>query len=189
MSEEEKILDSDQGSDLQPAIATLYRAIISFGTQETQLIWARYTGFIVINGFFVNVLLPKWEHDDISPLIFVVVLSLLVNAIWHILNFSGWQNENLWYHLASKLNSSFDKFKLPTDCFKEWRSPNGWIYWLAQTIPTLFSIGGALCLQRALSLCIITTILIWLGYALFVVVIEYSFIWRRAKKDGAKRPV
>lgn len=188
MPEEKKPQNSDQDLDLKPAIATLYRAIISFGTQETQLIWARYTGFIVINGFFVNVLLTKWQKHDMCPLIIVGVLCFLVNGIWHILNFSGWHNQNLWYHKASKLNSSFDKFNLPTDFFKEWHRPDGWIYWLAQTIPTLFSFGGILGLQRAFSWCIIYIIFIWLGYAIFVLIIEYFIIWRSVTKNGSIRP-
>ena len=39
---------------LQAMDATLYRAAISVAVQETQLIWTRYTGFIVMNGFLVS---------------------------------------------------------------------------------------------------------------------------------------
>ena len=38
----------------EAALATLYRASVSFGTQEQQLIWTRYTGFLVLNGWLSN---------------------------------------------------------------------------------------------------------------------------------------
>jgi len=41
---------------LKPESATLYRAAISLGAQEAQLIWTRYTGFIIMNGFLVSAL-------------------------------------------------------------------------------------------------------------------------------------
>src|SRR3972149_7269786 len=92
-----------------PALATLYRATVSFGTQEQQLIWTRYTGFLVLNGFLLSAYLEMTRRlrdgslPDPWSLITLAALALVINSIWHILNFSGWMNQNLWFHLAATL--------------------------------------------------------------------------------------
>jgi drug/metabolite transporter (DMT)-like permease len=115
----------------------------------------------------------------------ISALALLVNVVWHILNFSGWLNQNLWYRIAGNLDEALGQWKLPTDDFKEKiKLPYGWIYWLAQLVPTGFSIGAAICLAKGLSrfgLCKAALIssAVWIFVAIAAVLIEYKAIPKR----------
>lgn len=179
--------------------ATLYRTAISLGTAEIQLIWTRYTGFIVMNGFLVNAIAQQWTRNateqaasiNAPSLALVGGLGLLLNSAWHILNFSGWQNQNLFYYQANQLLGQ--PIGLLTDQFDRHRAPYGWIYWTAQFIPMTLSVGASACIglasTKALGFdwCVATveSALLWLGFAAFVLVVEYRFIhgWTR-KRSG-----
>ena len=161
-------------------MATLYRAAVSFGTNETQLIWTRYTGFLVINGFFTNALLSNWDPPQNSLPLLIGALALLVNAVWHTLNFSGWLNQIRWYRIAGNLDESLGQWKLPC----------GWIYWLAQLVPTGFSIGAAICLAKGLARPGLgfyeagyISAAVWIVVAVAAVLIEYKTItkWKGAE--------
>jgi len=187
--------DGAENSRVQPAEATLYRAAISLGTQETQLIWTRFTGFVVINGFLINAVV-QWptSHASVggsSVLLVVAIFGLLLNTVWHILNFAGWQNQNLWYHYASGLIGD-TKLALPTDQFKEKiRCPFGWIYWLAQSVPKLFFLGSTSCLYFALLECgpylpVVAAVLSLVACSGFALATEYFVI---AREVGLKKAV
>jgi hypothetical protein len=181
----------------EPAIATLYRASVSLGTQETQLVWARYTGFLILNGFLINAYIASWtehlsgEAPKRGAILFAIgILGLLVNAIWHVLNFSGWQNQNLFYYQAANVSDVFSRFQLPTDPFKQKvHRPYGWIYWLAQCVPIGLSISATAGIVLAASYllgtihCVIvfTIGLAWVIVAILVLVIE-TVIHRHARK-------
>lgn len=184
--------NANEAKKLCPQVATLYRAAVSFGTNETRLIWSRYTGFLVINGFFTNALLSKWVPPQNSSLLLIGgALALLVNAVWHTLNFSGWLNQIRWYRIAGNLDESLGQWKLPTDDFKEKvKRPCGWIYWIAQLVPMGFSIGAAICLAKGLArpglgFCEAGFIsaCAWIVVAVAVVLIEYKAItkWKGAE--------
>jgi hypothetical protein len=137
-------------NDVTPPDATLYRAAISLDAQETQLIWTRYTGFVVMNGFFVQALTNDKvrEHGVILTTLGVVILVL--NCVWHALNYAGWLNQNLQYRLAGNLFNS--DIGLLTDYFRTKHfTPVGWIYWLAQVIPTMFSLMAIPCLANGIN--------------------------------------
>lgn len=180
--------------------ATLYRTAISLGTSEIQVIWTRYTGFIVINGFLISALAQQWAPKAAgqAPPVNTVVLALvgasglILNSVWHILNFSGWQNQNLFYYQAHKLLGQ--PIGLVTDQFDRRRLPYGWIYWIAQLTPTIFSLGASGCfggvLTRSwgLAWCVATiwSAVLWLALAVCVVIIEYCFIWPWTQKRGGE---
>lgn len=171
--------------NLQPPHATLYRAAISVGVQETQLIWTRYSGFIIMNGFIVSALINEKIRDNDAILAFVAIMLLVLNGVWRILNFAGWQNQQLFYRQAGRLFDS--DIGLVSDHFRTKNyTPVGWIYWIAQTIPTMFSSIAILCSAAAIrshtllgievSACI--GIAIWVVFACAVLVIEYKLIGR-----------
>lgn len=145
---------------LSPAIATLYRASIAFGIQETTLIWMRYSAFLLINGFLVTVL-SKSNGESNFPKVLIIVgaLGVFINLIWHILNFAGWYNQCTFYRIASNIIPKyyeyyFDSKYLPTAHFnkEETSKPHGWIYWLAQSIPSVFYLASWLCISDGLLL-------------------------------------
>jgi hypothetical protein len=175
----------------EAALATLYRASISLGTQEQQLIWARYTGFLVLNGFFVSAYTASWgKHppDGTCVLLAVGILGLVINAVWHILNFSGWQNQCLFFHQVANVSKRLSIFKLPTDIFREnVLRPGGLIYWSAQTVPTLLSLMSGVAIIYAAdvlflgSYCRFALALVaWPTVCILVLVIEYRYVARSA---------
>ncbi len=184
--------DKEKLADTTAPLATLYRATVSFGTTEAQLIWQRYTAFTVLNGFFVTAFLSKSQSRDAFAYLVIGILGLFANTTWHALNFSGWRNQNLWYRLASNLPRLPQKGGLATDFFHDgWKLPCGWIYWLAQSIPMLFSISAAVCFGLGVSRsgfghCTASYLGVgaWLTFAIAVVLIEYVGI-ARWKQDVA----
>ena len=149
-----------------PQAATLYRAAISIGAQEAQLIWTRYTGFIIINGFLITALSDGDIRKQTIILALLGVIALVLNCIWHTLNYAGWRNQYLFYRQAGKL---FDSgIGLLTDYFRTHDFKHGgWIYFLAQTIPTMFSLIAIPCLGIAASWA--SGVVLWLVFAAAVV--------------------
>jgi len=126
---------------LKPESATLYRAAISLGAQEAQLIWTRYAGFIIMNGFLVSALSNNEIRQQTIILAVLGLIAFVLNCIWHILNYAGWRYQHLFYRSAGDL---FDaEIGLLTDRFrgKEFEH-GGWIYRLAQT-DNVFTYGNS----------------------------------------------
>jgi hypothetical protein len=171
---------------LSPPIATLYRAAISLGAQEAQLIWTRYTGFIVMNGFLVSSLAQKEIREQGYVLALLGVIAIILNCVWHVLNYSGWHNQHLFYRQAGNLFSC--NLGLLTDYHREGnRCPGGWIYWLAQTIPVMFSAVVAVpCLAISFANLDylrtgpswVVSVAIWIVASVGALVIEYKFVNR-----------
>jgi hypothetical protein len=168
--------------------ATLYRAAISLGAQETQLIWTRYSGFILMNGFFVSALTNEKVREHYAVLAILGCVVLILNCVWHVLNYAGWQNQNLLYRLAGGVFES--DVGLLTDYFRTKNlTPIGWIYWLAQTIPTMFSLVAFACLGTSVEVVFglssfrawLFSIVVWLLSAGLVLWIEYKAIASQAK--------
>lgn len=185
---------------IEPYLATLYRTAIALVAAELQLIWTRYTGFIIMNGFLVNIVAQQWTQNTggqpalVSTVVLGLVgaLGLLLNSAWHILNFSGWQNQNLFYYHAHRLLGQ--SIGLVTDQFDRPRLPSGWIYWIAQVIPTIFSLGASGCLglvaikSWGFTWCgaTVASALLWLAFVAFVLVVEYRFIWKWTQRRGGE---
>jgi hypothetical protein len=109
------------------------------------------------------------------------LIGLFINAIWHILNFSGWHNQNYWFYLATNLSERLNEFTLPTDPFKK-RVPRpfGLIYWLAQTIPVGLSLANTAAGSLGLTKlgfswlnCLMAGGVFWIAIALCIFRIEY----------------
>ena len=122
------------------------------------------------------------------PLIGLASVGIFVNVIWHVLNFSGWLNQNHWFYVASELmrHELDDEIKLPTDSWKRMMVPTGWIYWLAQSVPSGLVVLS-LCLLReglakyklfAASDVFVSsaTLMILIAAAVAVCLVEYSVI-------------
>jgi len=143
-------------NNISSGIATMYSAVLSFGIQETNLIWSRYAGFIVINGFLVNAVIQKLGTENEHKIFLIVgIIGLLINLLWHVINFSGWQNQNKWYFYASKVleNNSDDEnnqLKLPTDSFRDIKPPFGPVYMIAQALPLLVGLGSSFSIYYGL---------------------------------------
>lgn len=184
--------ESNNEKSILPAIATMYRAAVSFGTQESQLVWTRYAGFIVINGFLINAVTKRVGLNYESTVLLAVgIIGLLINLIWHVLNFAGWQNQNLWYCYASGIVGQFnDKPQLPTDEFKDVIAPFGPIYWVAQSIPTLFAFGASLSIYFGLLECggaSCIPVIAFVGAFIVGVTIALTFEYAVIAPRGAKK--
>jgi hypothetical protein len=182
-----------------PALATLYRAALSMATQETQLIWTRYTGFLVLNGFLITAytettlrgrgLAANGQGPDPWTVSVIGLLSVLLNAIWHALNFAGWQNMCLLYHRATAISPHLKALTLPTDYFKDRiPTPWGWIYWLAQAVPAGLSfLAAALAMpfgiRTLVSPCLAVGVCLaaWIILATLVLSIEYGLMRRQVE--------
>ena len=176
-------------NNLEAKDATLFRAAISIAVQETQLVWTRYTGFIVMNGFLVSILINEIIRARGEILVIVGVVVLVLNSVWHILNYAGWHNQILFYRQAGSLFTS--DIGLVTDCFQATHfTPFGWIYWLAQTIPTMFSLLAIPCLADAINSRLLVSIAMswlmgfipWAISAGGVLLIEYKVIAAKLEK-------
>ncbi len=188
-----------------PAVATLYRAALSVATQEEQLIWTRYAGFLVLNGFLLNASpeIPRLLQttppggglsNPTSPEVILVIgiLGLLVNAVWHLLNFDGWYQHNRWFHVAANVSPAIQAFSLPTEwARKVILRPRGRIYVLAQLVPAGFSLAAAaaifISLRRIVpseGLAVIVAGCFWLITALVIALIEV-----RTRMDAAGMPM
>lgn len=130
---------------IKPGLATLYRASISMGTQEVQTIWARYTAFLLINGFLVNAIVVNLKSLDEDILFWIGILGVIINIAWYFLNFSGWLNQNRWYNIAAQLLPPQLNARLPTRSFSTLNKPKGYIYRIAQVTPLLFIVGSLAC--------------------------------------------
>jgi hypothetical protein len=168
---------------LEPAQATLYRAAISLAAQETQLIWTRYTGFVIMNGFLVTALVNEKIREQSEVLGLLGVIALVLNCVWHVLNYTGWHNQHLLYRLAGNL---FDfELGLLTDLYRRGKLyPDGPIYWIAQSIPMMFSFMALPCIAKsAHSLFDLRTTTswvissaVWIAAAGSVVLLEYFLL-------------
>src|SRR5262249_30663203 len=97
---------------------------------------------------------------------------------------------HLFYRSAGDL--FFFEIGLLTDHFraKDFKH-GGWIYWLAQTIPTIFSLMGIACVCIAVSSCICISASCVIGAGLWVVcavvvgLLEYKVIAKRGAIEPA----
>ena len=175
---------------LKPESATLYRAAISLGAQEAQLIWTRHAGFIIMNGFLVSALSNNEIRQQTIILAVLGLIALVLNCFWHILNYAGWLYQHLFYRSAGELFDS--EIGLLTDRFraKDFKH-GGWIYWLAQTIPIMFSLTRIACVGIAASTCIgivascVIGVALWLACAVVVWFVEYKKIARQGAIEPA----
>jgi hypothetical protein len=135
-----------------PSPDGLFGPAISLATTEVLAVWARYSGFIFINGFLVNAVSrqfdPTISSSDANLIGLVGLLGLVINAIWFLLNFSGWLNQNLFFFRCFE---RFGDVGVISVDFNRLQRPWGAIYWIAQAMPITFSIGSTACIGFFLS--------------------------------------
>jgi len=138
--------------------------------------------------FFISALTNESVRDQSETLALLGIAMLVLNCVWHILNYAGWQNQNLMYRLAGGLFQS--ELGLLTDYFRTKNlTPVGWIYWLAQTIPTMFSLVALPCLAISLQEVLacspqpswLISFALWLVAAAAVLGTEYKIVASLAK--------
>jgi hypothetical protein len=114
--------------------------------QEANLVWLRYTAFVVLNGFLVNAIAQDASDGKMSDLMFILigVFGMTLNASWHILNYSGWKNQYIYIHYATI--SAGDRYMgRPYNDFTDPKNINdfGIIYVVAQIVPAIcFCLAG-----------------------------------------------
>lgn len=120
--------------------SSLYSTEVSFGQNEQSLIWTRYAGFLILEGFIINSL--KLDSNSLSSelTLLLSIIGIICSGVWHILNHSGWLNQNIWFSKAASLNFSSVNAPMPTDWWVNSKAlkPTGKIYYIAQLIPTSF---------------------------------------------------
>jgi hypothetical protein len=130
--------DGDVYSEI--AYSHIYGSIVSIGANETRLIWGRYAGFLVLQGFIITASSQILLSTKSGFLILASILGLICSVSWHILNFAGWLNQNIWYSMAAQFHFVGINVHLPTDWWKKRRAlrPRGAIYSIAQGVPLMF---------------------------------------------------
>lgn len=189
--------------------SNLYATLTAYGRTETTLNWQRYAAFLVTNGLIINALgLERWPEVNPQPFVALILglFGLGLASVWHVLNFSGWLNQNLFYWMASRLTFTDPRFRkgktflaLPTEWWRQQNDapprPCGYIYHLAQVVPCGFGVGYALIvglgahavgLSCGLAMLLSFTLLIVTG--IITGVLE-SKEYRRRQLDEASRPM
>lgn len=117
----------------------MYGHITNYASVEKNLIWARYAGFLVINGFILDGINSE---EKILPISILIITGIILTNIWAIMNFSGWLTLDIFLLSAARIEFKTFKIPLPTTPRekKGLRKPHDLIYKLAQSIPLLFFI-------------------------------------------------
>src|SRR5205085_4830209 len=108
-----------------------FTILIGMATTEVNLIWLRYSAFLVAAGLDLAAI-PEIAEKDLSLRLSLCVFGYVVSVTWWLINFAGWINQNLWYRKAHEI--------LPNTTITSWttrlkRWPSGPIYKLAQVMP------------------------------------------------------
>ena len=148
---EPQTIAPDKDSDYSDGFyARLYGTLVSFGHNEQRLIWTRYAGFLVLQGFIIHTA----TRDDIDStlLLGLSIIGIAISASWHVLNYSGWLNQNIWFTMAARLHFTGLSVPLPTDWWTQGRAlrPTGKIYSIAQSVPIVLLIGYGFAMAWAL---------------------------------------
>ncbi len=167
---------------------SMYQADSAFAMQEASLVWSRYTGFIIIDGFlvtaFVELCMKAKPEDIVTGYIYLAVgfAGLLINMAWHIINYSGWCNQYLWFHYATT-HIPKDRISSLIEFFIEKKNLKkfGRIYQIAQVLPVLFFVGSVASFYKGISImhkCLPSAshdpVFITLFFVLACIVIAYS---------------
>ncbi len=115
--------------------ASLYNTFSAFGLNEQNLIWIRYSGFLVLQGFIINAAIAA--RDQAIILLSLALFGIACSTTWHILNFAGWLNQNVWFSIAAGIKFTKATIPTPTTYWEMERSkkPTGIIYGIAQSVP------------------------------------------------------
>lgn len=143
MSTSDSRLIKPTGNDYpEQFFSTIYAAHLSFADGERRLIWGRFSGFLIIEGFIINALLKEFNQQPLSIQIALSIAGCIVSIAWILINHAGWLSQNMWLKLAAGFNFSKLNIALISDHWKDEKSahPAGSIYTIAQLIPSAFII-------------------------------------------------
>jgi hypothetical protein len=146
-------VNPDSGKDYSESVyASLYNTYASFGQNEQNLIWMRYSGFLVLQGFIVNAI----ATGTYQAIIFLALalFGIACTTTWHVLNFTGWLNQNVWFSIAAGIK--FTKITVPTPTtyweIERSKKPTGKIYHIAQSVPLalilVYAVIAAIALEE-----------------------------------------
>ncbi|MDQ7832515.1 MAG: hypothetical protein RDU30_12340 [Desulfovibrionaceae bacterium] len=138
---------------------SMYQADSAFAMQEASLVWSRYTGFIIIDGFLVTAFVELCMKADANAIVTgyiylaVGLAGLLINMAWHIINYSGWCNQYLWFHYATT-HIPKDNISSLIEFFTEKKNLKkfGRIYQIAQVLPVLFFVGSVASFHKGITI-------------------------------------
>lgn len=174
----------------------LYNTMVSFfGLNEQRLTWMRYAGFLVLQGFIINTI----ARGSLQPVMLLVLslLGIICSTAWHILNFAGWLNQNVWFTKAAGLKFTKLTIPLPTEWWEKERAlrPTGRIYGIAQSVPFALLLVYAAGVFEALTemgvrwelACITSVGLVVVAWLIFLAVERWEYYDRSRKEDD--RPI
>lgn len=169
-------VNPETGKDYSETVyASLYNTYASFGLNEQNLIWTRYSGFLVLQGFIINAIATGTYQAII--LLCLSLFGIACSTTWHILNFTGWLNQNVWFSIAAGIKFTKIIVLTPTTYWEIERSkkPIGKIYQIAQSVPQALLLVYAVVATIALEEMIGTWELA-IAVALFLVIIAELLI-------------
>ena len=164
-------VNPETGKDYSESVyASLYNTYASFGLNEQNLIWMRYSGFLILQGFIINAI----ATGTYQPIILLVLslFGIACSTTWHILNFAGWLNQNIWFSIAAGIKFTKITVLTPTSYWEgeSSKKPTGKIYYIAQSVSQalllVYAVIGAIALEEMIG--------IWelaIAIALFVIII------------------
>ena len=131
--------------------SSLYATLSGFGFAEVQLIWMRYSAFLVAHSAFIG-LIGRGSFPDPSLVAILAVAGLVLTGLWMAMNSLGWMNQNFWYWHAARLKFTGLNGPLPTDSFaqEDVPKPSGDIFRIAQGVPAVFVAAYAVVMESAL---------------------------------------
>lgn len=136
-----------QGNDYSDAFwAHLYSNMCNFGMREVQVIWSRYSVFMLANSITLSfaakgMLLGQETTESLGLL---SVAGSILCVCWYLMNYFGWKNQDFWYWHASRVRFILADMRMPTEPWERMTIPplpSGNIYGYAQVVVLMF--GGA----------------------------------------------
>lgn len=126
------------------SLHNIYNTTITFINTEKKIIWSRFIAFNVLNGFFINIIFNATASSNHTTNIYshlilpILLVGTILNTIWLMINYRGWNVLYKDMHIASKIYSGIQKPDLPTDWHETNTDKLGLIYYCAQVPPVLF---------------------------------------------------
>jgi len=158
----------------------LYCIAVSQFQVVVQLLWARYSGFLVLHGLIGGVLSlaasgARNEGAALAGLLggsvglaLIAMFGVLTACTWQLLNYLGWLSQNLHLQVAANLRVVPRYQPYFTNYFEgRVKGPHGLIYRIAQIPPVLFLVFYTVILGCAMADLYGTGLAVWSSQAVF----------------------
>lgn len=180
---DEQDTTADIGGLSSETLASLFATEIQMSLNETRLIWARYSAFLVAISLITNIIYNmffsvEYLYITVQHSVVTVGGTSLCGA-WFVLNGRGWSTQDLQFRRAGK---TYDKI-LPNDLFfQSFRndtspSPKGFVYTIAQIPPIVFVFMMITPFMYRLFVGSVTSVNFWdLLFLPYILSLEISFL-------------